>query len=136
MKVITIILFSVFLPFVSCKSLNNCILNMQFERELDGPGPDLLTFQLMSENEDLDNISDEIEVVEINFDEKRMFKSSAFSLLKIEKGNYELKLSSPFFTLSGYNDDDEIYKIYNESDRLIIRLILNENDIIEFKKCY
>lgn len=135
MKVIKVILISCFLFFLNCKSPNNCILNMKFERELDGPGPDLLTFQIVSEKQELEGISEKIELIEIGFDQKKVLKSSVFSLSKKDNGNYELKLSSPYFTLSGYNDDEDVYKLYNESKMMEIKLILKEDKTIRFIKC-
>ena len=47
-KIIILISILSLLFFLSCKSINNCILDINIKKKTDAPGPDLITFNIKS----------------------------------------------------------------------------------------
>jgi hypothetical protein len=111
---------------------NNCILDFQFET-WNEPGSDLIIFNIKSNEKSFRKNIENFEVVEVYFNEKKSFKSNLFLIKKIKNNTYELKISSPYFSID-YLKKEEIYKLFKQSDKLKIKLKSNK-DILIFSKC-
>lgn len=140
MKKYTFIFISVLstLLFSNCESKNSYILDIQFERDENSPGPDLITF-IITSNEQLfkEHVRDfeKFEEVEVCFNNRKKFKSSLFSVKEIKNDSYELKISSPYFSIIDYFEKDEIYKLFKQSDDLQIIIKSKDNIFFNFTKC-
>jgi hypothetical protein len=120
--------------FSNCSSENNCVIDMQFERIEEEPGPDLITFTIISNDDLFKRDIEKIEVIEVYFNEKKTFKSLLFAIKKTERNKYELKVSSPYFSIIEYLNKEKIYELFRQSDKLEIKLKSN-NDIVTLTKC-
>lgn len=112
---------------------NNCILDFKFET-WNEPGPDLIIFNIKSNEKSFGKNFENFEVVEVYFNEKESFKSNLFLIKKIKNNTYELKISSPYFSID-YIKKEEVYKLFDKSDKLQIKLKRN-NDVLTFTKCF
>lgn len=111
---------------------NNCILDFQFET-CNEPGPDLIIFNIKSNEKSFGENIENFETVEVYFNEKKSFKSNLFLVKKIKDNTYELKISSPYFSIN-YLENEEIYKLFNQSNKLQIKLNRNKENVT-FRKC-
>ena len=131
-----ILLFSLLLSLffhLSCKPISNCILDMNFERMTEGPGPDLITFNITSNEMDFEKYIEEYGLIEVIFNENKSFKTKVFGIIKTKNDFYELKISTPYFSLIKYTDEG-VYSLFNESKDMIINITLKDKTFV-FKKC-
>ncbi len=120
--------------FLSCKSNNYCILDIEFKRQSDAPGPDLITFTITSNEDEFENHIEEYGLIEVVFNKKKKFKSLLFGIKKLKDNTFGLKVSTPYFSIIDYYKDDDIYYLFNESKSMIINITLNDKTFV-FKKC-
>lgn len=132
-KQIFISILSIFL-FLSCKTTDNCISRIAFKKQLESPGPDLITFSLTSNEREFEKYIEEYGLIEVVFNEKKFFKTKVFEIIKIEGNNYELKAMSPYFSLIDYYTEEQVYTLFNESSNMQINITLNDKKFV-FTKC-
>tara|TARA_Y100000815_G_scaffold274949_2_gene310794 strand:+ start:284 stop:688 length:405 start_codon:yes stop_codon:yes gene_type:complete len=129
-----LILLSVLSLFLSCKSANNCILDINFHKNVNAPGPDLITFTITSNQEEFENHIEEHGLIEVVFNKKKTFKSPLFGITKLNDNTFELKVASPYFSLVDHYTEKQVYSLFNESKNMIINITL-KGKIFVFKKC-
>ncbi len=120
--------------FLSCKSNKNCILDINFKRQSETPGPDLISFTITSKEKVFENYIEENGLIEVIFNNEKSFKSKVFGIIKIDENKYKLKIRSPYFSIIDYYTDEEIYTLFNNSPKTIINITLNDKKFI-FSKC-
>ncbi len=96
------------------KSLENCILDMKFERQNESPGPDLITFKISSNDIVFEKFIEKYGLVEVIIDEKKSFKTKVFEITKIKNSEYKLQVLSPYFSLINHYSDEEINSFFHE----------------------
>ncbi|TDR24325.1 hypothetical protein IP97_00985 [Flavobacterium cheniae] len=95
------------------KSVENCILDMKFQRENENPGPDLITFKISSNDIVFENNKEKYGLVEVIIDYKKSFKTMMFEISKIGEKQYELNVSSPYFTYKTHYSEEQVYSFFN-----------------------
>ncbi|WP_445717091.1 hypothetical protein [Flavobacterium sp.] len=115
------------------KSVENCILDMKFQRENENPGPDLITFKISSNDIVFENNKEKYGLVEVVIDENKSFKTKVFGITKVKNNEYELKALSPYFSLINHYSDEEVYSFFN-IESFIIYITLDSKKFV-FVKC-
>lgn len=99
--------------FSNSKSVENCILDMKFERQNVNPGPDLIIFKISSNDDIFESSIEKYGLVEVVIDDKKSFKTMMFEISKIGKYQYELNLNSPYFTYKTHYSEEQVYSFFN-----------------------
>ncbi|MDP5028712.1 MAG: hypothetical protein NWQ14_10850 [Flavobacterium sp.] len=115
------------------KSVENCILDMKFQRENENPGPDLITFKISSNDIVFENNKEKYGLVEVVIDENKSFKTKVFGITKVKNNEYELKALSPYFSLINHYSDEEVYSFFN-IESFTIYITLDSKKFV-FVKC-
>lgn len=95
------------------KSPKYCILDSKFERQNKSPGPDLITFKILSNCEVFEKNIEQYGLVEVFIDGKKSFKTMMFEISKIGEKQYELNVSSPYFTYKTHYSEEQVYSFFN-----------------------
>lgn len=120
--------------FLNCKTTDNCILKIDFQKESEAPGPDLITFTITSNEKEFEKQIEEYGLIEVIFNQKKSFKTKVFEIIKIKETNYELKAMTPYFSLIDYYTEEQVYALFNKSSNMQINITLNDKKFV-FKKC-
>lgn len=129
---ITIIILSI-TCFYNAKSVENCILVMKFQRENENPGPDLITFKISSDSDLFESNIDQYGLVEVVIDAKKTFKTKMFKISKTGENQYELNVSSPYFTYKTDYSEEQVYSFFNNKG-FTINITLDDKKFV-FVKC-
>ncbi|KIX19851.1 hypothetical protein SY27_17555 [Flavobacterium sp. 316] len=133
MKSIFIYCFLAFLAF-SCKSTYNCINKVTFEREKDGPSPDLITLETFLSEEYVKKIPTN-KFLNLNF---YIDKNNSFSthdwLIKKEDSNYVFYIRTTFFNRKKGFKEIDFYDLIDSSKSLKVEIV-DRNDKFIFMKC-
>jgi hypothetical protein len=115
------------------KSFEYCVQDMKFERQNESPGPDLITFKILSNDIVFEKHIEKYGLVEVVIDEKKSFKTKVFEVTKIGKNEYKLKILSPYFSLINHYSDEEVHSFFYEEGFSIYITLDNKKFI--FVKC-
>ena len=115
------------------KSFEYCVQDMKYERQNESPGPDLITFKILSNDIVFEKHIEKYGLVEVVIDEKKSFKTKVFEVTKIGKNEYKLKILSPYFSLINHYSDEEVHSFFYEEGFSIYITLDNKKFI--FVKC-
>ena len=115
------------------KSVENCILDMKFQRENENPGPDLITFKISSNDIVFEDNKEKYGLVEVVIDVNKSFKTKVFEITNVKNNEYELKALSPYFSLINHYSDEEVYSFFN-IESFTIYITLDDKKFV-FVKC-
>jgi hypothetical protein len=115
------------------KSVENCILEMKFQRENENPGPDLITFKISSNSYVFESNIEQYGLVEVIIDDKKSFKTKMFEISKIGENQYELNVSSPYFTYKTHYSEEQVCSFFNNKG-FTINITLDDKKFV-FVKC-
>lgn len=130
---IAILFFLTALLFTNCEETNveNCITDMQIDYVSKNPGPDVVSFKIRTNYEQLKFIDS----IVVSFNDKDIYSASAqFELERVESNEYLLKWMTPYFAQKGCHTEKQFYSLYEKSASLKI-VLSNEKDTFTFVKC-
>lgn len=120
--------------FLNCKSTYNCIDKVTFEREKDGPSPDLITLETFLSEEYVKKIPTN-KFLNLNF---YIDKNNSFSthdwLIKKEDSNYVFYIRTTFFNRKKGFKEIDFYDLIDSSKSLKVEIV-DRNDKFIFMKC-
>ncbi|NHN28175.1 hypothetical protein FIA58_021080 [Flavobacterium jejuense] len=133
MKSIFIYCFLSLLSF-SCESTYNCINKITFEREKDGPSPDLIILETFLSEEYVKKFPmDKFLNLNFHIDENNSFSTHDW-LLKKENNNYFFYIRTTFFNRKKDFKEIDFYNLINLSKSLKVEIV-DGNDKFTFIKC-
>ena len=73
----------------------------------------MIIFKISSNDIVFENNKEKYGLVEVIIDDKKSFKTMMFEISKIGEKQYELNVSSPYFTYKTHYSEEQVYSFFN-----------------------